>query len=106
MNATTIEDLRAEIDLSADSTVSKTVFQTDHLKAVLFAFAERQELSEHTAAVPAVLHFLDGRAEVTLGEERLVAVANCLVHLPANLPHSITALEPTRMLLLLLKSAA
>tara|TARA_R110001592_G_scaffold321727_1_gene600325 strand:- start:28 stop:255 length:228 start_codon:yes stop_codon:yes gene_type:complete len=71
----------------------------------LFGFDAGQELSEHTAAVPAMLQFLDGDATVTLGDKTIDAAANTFVHMAAKLPHSISANKPTRMLLLLLKVA-
>lgn len=105
MEFTVITNLAAEIEFSPDSTVSKTVHQDDSLKAVLFGFAAGQELSEHTASMPAILYFLDGSARVTLGDEPFEARAGAFIHMPPHLPHSITATEPTRMLLLLLKNA-
>ncbi len=104
MNFKAIANLVNDIEFSPDSTVSKTVHQDDLLKAVLFGFAAGQELSEHTASMPAILYFLDGNARVTLGEESLEVGPGAFIHMDAQLPHSITALEPTRMLLLLLKN--
>lgn len=83
--------------------VSRTVFQDDRLKAVLFAFGAGQELSEHTASKPAVMHFLSGEAKVTVGDESLAGAAGVWVHMAAGTPHSIVAVTPTTMLLLLLK---
>ena len=74
----------------------------DQLKGVLFGFAEGQELSEHTAAKPAILHFLSGEAQLTLGEDILEARPGTWVHMPAHLPHSVLAQTPVVMLLLLL----
>ena len=62
-----------------------------------------QELSEHTASKPAVIHFLSGEADVTLGDQPLAVTAGAWVHMPAGLPHSIAAKTPTVILLLLLK---
>ncbi|TWU37384.1 cupin domain-containing protein [Novipirellula artificiosorum] len=104
MPATTFTNLAKEVDIPDDGTISKTLYQDDRLKVVLFGFAAGQELSEHTAAVPAVLQFLDGEATVTLGGDEFVSQPNTFVHMPANLPHSIAAKKPTRMLLLLLKT--
>lgn len=104
MNPTHYADLAAEIDVFDDSTISKTLYEGDDLKVVLFGFAAGQELSEHTAAVPAVMHFLEGRARVTLGEEVHGASPNAWIHMPAHLPHSIAAHEPVKMLLLLLRN--
>jgi len=97
--------LASEIEIQAGSTVSKTLHQDDSLKVVLFGFDAGQELSEHTAAVPAIMHFIEGEADVTVGENASKASANSFYHLAANVPHSINAIRPTKMLLLLLKGA-
>jgi quercetin dioxygenase-like cupin family protein len=86
-----------------DGIMSRTVFQSERLKAVLFGFGPGQELSEHTASMPAVMQFLSGEADVTLGGQPLTATPGTWVHMPAGLPHSIVAKAPTTMLLLLLK---
>ncbi|NJM06952.1 cupin domain-containing protein [Candidatus Gracilibacteria bacterium] len=103
MNALWFQDLAAEVVLPEDGTMSRTLYQDDGLKAVLFGFAAGQELSEHTAAVPAILHILRGEARVTLGSATMAAQAGSWVHMPARLPHSISASTPLVMLLLLLK---
>jgi quercetin dioxygenase-like cupin family protein len=70
---------------------------------VLFGFAQGEELSEHTAPMPALLHFLQGDAAVTLGGNRHAAAAGTWVHIAKGLRHSIQAKTPVVMLLLLLK---
>lgn len=86
-----------------DSILSRTFFTADGCKAILFSFAPGQELSEHTAAVPAVLHFLAGEADLTLGGDAAEARAGTWVHMAARLPHSVRAKTPVSMLLLMLK---
>lgn len=103
MQATMFEDLLAQVTIPDDGTISRTIYQDDQVKAVLFGFAAGQELSEHTAAVPAILHFVAGEATVTLGGTVREAGANSWVHMPARLPHSISARTPVVMLLVLLK---
>lgn len=88
-----------------DSIISQTLFDNDELKAVLFAFAPGQELSEHTASMPAVLHLITGEAQFTLGPDHFTASPGAWAHMPANLPHSIVANTQVTLLLLLLKSA-
>ena len=105
MHATIYADLTKQIDIPTDGIISKNIYQDDHLKVVLFGFAAGQELSEHTASVAAILHFVQGEACVTLGTEILEAQSNTWVHMPPNLPHSILARTPVVMLLLLLKSS-
>lgn len=97
-----IAELEGLIDsFPPESILSRTVFQDEHLKVILFGFQPGQELSEHTASMPAVLHFLKGSAELVLGKEHQSARPGTWVHLPANLPHSILASEETLMLLTL-----
>ena len=64
-----LADLAHEVEPPADGTLSRTLYQDAKLKAVLFGFAAGQELSEHTASTPAVMHFLSGEATVTLGDD-------------------------------------
>ena len=73
------------------------------MKVVVFSFAEGEELSEHTASMPAVLHFLQGQAKLTLGADIVEASLNTWVHMPMGQRHSIQARTPVVMLLLLLK---
>jgi quercetin dioxygenase-like cupin family protein len=89
-------------DIPADTIVSRTFYGDDGVKGILFGFAAGQELSEHTAARPAILHFLSGKAELTLGEETLTAGPGTWIHMAARLPHSVLAQTPVVMLLLML----
>ena len=87
----------------ADSIVSRTLYSDEQVQVSMFNFAPGQELSEHTAATPAILHFLQGQAELTLGAERRDAGPGTWVHMPARQPHALVARTEVAMLLLLLK---
>ncbi len=100
---THILDLAKDTEPPVDGILSRTVFQDDRIKAVVFGFGQGQELSEHTAAKPAMLFFVKGEATVGLGEDVQEAQAGTWVHMPANLKHSIKAKTPVVMLLVLLK---
>jgi quercetin dioxygenase-like cupin family protein len=89
-------------EIPPDSILSRTVFQDQSIKTILFVFQPGQELSEHTAAVPAILHFLEGEADLTLGDEHKSARKGTWVHMQPNLPHSILAKSRTLMLLTML----
>lgn len=96
-------DLAKEVEPPADGILSRTIFQDDKIKAVAFGFAQDEELSEHTAAKPAMLFFVKGEATVGLGNDVQEAQPGTWVHMPANLKHSIKAKTPVVMLLILLK---
>ena len=100
---THILDLVKEAEPPADGILSKTIYQDNQIKAVVFGFSQGQELSEHTAAKPAILFFVKGEATVGLGDDVQEAQAGTWVHMSAGLKHSIKAKTPMVMLLLLLK---
>lgn len=100
---TRIIDLAKEVEPPDDGILTRTVFNDDHVKAVLFGFGAVQELSEHTAAMPAIIHFIKGKATLTLGEDSVEAQEGTWIHMPPNLKHSVRTESPAVMLLLLLK---
>src|SRR5262245_7279538 len=103
MNYTLFLDLAKEVAPPQDGILSRTMFQDEKTKVVLFRFGTGHEMSEHTASKPAIMHFLQGEANVTLGSDTHAVSAGAWMHMPPNLPHSIQAKTPTVMLLLLLK---
>ena len=100
---THILDLVKEAEPPADGILSRTIYQDDQVKAVVFGFGHGQELSEHTASKPAMLFFVKGEASVGLGDDVKNAQPGTWVHMPAGLKHSIKAKTPVVMLLVLLR---
>src|SRR5947208_9232043 len=94
---TLISDLAKEAQPPDKGILSRTLYNDDRLKAVLFGFVQGEELSEHTASVPAVLHFLQGEARLMLGDDTLEAKPGTWVHMPTGLRHSIQAQTPVVM---------
>lgn len=100
---TLLEDIQQSVrDIPLDSIVSRTVYRDQSLKAIVFAFAPGQELSEHTASVPAIIQILEGDCEVTVGPDHYEAHPGFWVRMEAKLPHSLLARTPVKMLLLML----
>lgn len=90
-------------EIPADTIVSRTFFTREGLRAILFGFAPGQELSEHTASVPAIIHILSGDARVTLGSDPYDSHPGAWAAMPPNMPHSIHANTQVIMLLIMLK---
>lgn len=86
--------------------LSRTLHGDERVKVVFFQFAAGEELSEHTASVPAILHFVDGRAELTLGGDAVEAGPGTWIHMTANLKHSVRAVTPVTLVLTMLKGGA
>jgi len=100
---TLLESIEAEVAIPEDGILSRTLFNDDALKVVAFGFASGQELSAHTAPMAAVLYFVKGTAELTLGADRKDVGAGAFVHMTPQTPHGIRAKTPLVMLLLMLK---
>jgi len=90
-------------NIPPDTIISRTFYDNDRLKAILFGFAPGQELSEHTASKPAILHFLSGQADLTLGEDSKTACEGTWVYMEPHLSHSILAKDEVIMLLMMLE---
>jgi quercetin dioxygenase-like cupin family protein len=66
--ATRLVDL---VDYQKSSVVSRTIIDQKTGTVTLFAFDEDQGLSEHTAPFDALVHLLDGEAEITISGKPL-----------------------------------
>jgi quercetin dioxygenase-like cupin family protein len=69
-----------------------------------FTFDEGQELSEHTAPFDALLHVLDGEAEVRISGHPFLLKAGEAIILPANEPHAVRAVKRFKMLLTMIRA--
>jgi quercetin dioxygenase-like cupin family protein len=86
-----VADLEAMVDVADQGIVSKAIVENDHHKIIHFTLAAGQELSEHTASVPAVIHVLRGEGTVSLGGEEHEARPGMLYYMPAELKHAVVA---------------
>ncbi len=86
------------------SIVSRTIIDKTTGTCTLFAFAEGQGLSEHTAPFDALVYLLDGEAEVTISGKALYLKEGDMVIMPANEPHALRAIKKFKMMLVMIKS--
>lgn len=82
----------------------QTLLRDDaHARVVLFGFAAGAGLPRHQAPHPVLLQVVEGHAEVTLSDATQTAPRGAWLQLPPGLPHAIQALEPTLLLVTILK---
>ena len=86
------------------SVVSRQITKADAGNVTLFAFDKDQELSEHTAPFDALVHVLDGRAEIKISGEDFNLETGDAIIMPANEPHALRALTQFKMLLTMIRS--
>jgi quercetin dioxygenase-like cupin family protein len=91
-------------DYQEGAIVSRTIIDRKTGTVTFFAFDEGQGLSEHTAPYDALVHILDGEAEIVVSGKALHAKEGEMVILPANKPHALKALTKFKMLLIMIRS--
>ncbi len=97
-----IQNVVEETSVPKGGILSRTIFSGHGMKIVAFAFDTDQELSEHTAAKPAIVQILSGSGILKMGSEETMVQAGSVAVMAANLPHSLKAHEPLKMFLTLL----
>jgi quercetin dioxygenase-like cupin family protein len=91
------------VDYSAQAVVSKAILKKETGSITLFAFEKGEGLSEHTAPFDAMVHILDGQAEIKIGGEPHELKAGEAIIMPANITHALKAIERFKMMLVMIK---
>ena len=98
---TVYPDLRAEVEIPTDGTISRKLFEDERLRLVVFGFDAGQELTEHTSSAEVIVQVVSGRITLTVeGTAHLLTPASWLLLEPRR-PHSLRAEEPSIVLLTL-----
>jgi len=92
------------VDYQEGRVVSLTLVQNDVLTLTMFAFAQGEGVSTHSAPGDAMVYIIDGEAAITIGNEKIIATAGQTVVMPSNIPHGLDAVEKFKMMLILVKS--
>lgn len=86
------------------SVVSRQITKTDAGNVTLFAFDGGQELSEHTAPFDALVHILEGTAEVRISGRKYALSAGDAIVMPGGEPHAVKASQRFKMLLTMIRA--
>ncbi|OGF17563.1 MAG: cupin [Candidatus Eisenbacteria bacterium RBG_16_71_46] len=86
------------------SVVSRVILKRPTGTVTVFAFAQGEGLSEHTAPFEALVHVLEGRADVSVGGASHAVEPGEFLVLPANVPHALHARERFKMVLTMIRS--
>jgi quercetin dioxygenase-like cupin family protein len=97
------DELAKEVEIPKNGILSRTLYADDKIKAIIFGFDSGQELSNHTAAVSAIIHIVKGEAKLTLGGEVKEVKEGAWAHMEPRLEHALYAKTPVVMLLLMLQ---
>ena len=95
--------LASSIEVAPGAVVSKTLVNKTAGTLTLFAFDAGEGLSEHTSPYDAVIQAVEGEVDLTIGGQTVRAKAGELVSMPARVPHSLRAVTPFKMLLIMIR---
>ncbi len=99
----TIFSMENSIEYSSGGVISKQVIKKQSGNVTLFSFDKDQGLTEHTSPFDAMVHILDGEAEISIdGNPHHLKKGDCII-MPANHPHALHATEPFKMVLTMIK---
>ncbi len=97
----TIQQLEAEEAWQKNDRNSITLFKTAGVAVVLSTLKEGAEITDNAAPGTLQVQVLNGHVEVVVDEERKTAGKGEVVFIHRELPHTIKALEHTRVLVTL-----
>lgn len=95
--------LEALITPTEHGIASRVLAKTPGGNVTLFAFDAGEGLTQHTSPFDALVLVLSGALDLTIGGSVVRAAPGTIVRMPANVPHAVDAIEPTRMLLVMLR---
>ena len=104
MAYTLIPDLASRAEIPEAGTLSRVLHNDDRVRLVLFAFDAGQELSEHTAPFDALVHVIEGQAEIYISGQPFKVGANEAIIMPADQPHAVKAPQRFKMLLTMIRA--
>lgn len=97
-------DPGALVEYQDGAVVSREIVRGKTGTVTVFAFDKGQGLSEHTAPFDALVHVLEGTAEITIEGELSKVGRGEMIIMPAGRPHALFAGEPFKMMLVMIKS--
>ena len=99
----TVFTLKELVNYADGAVVSKTLTKNKSGNTTLFAFDKGQGLSEHTAPFDAIAQIVDGTCKITIGGEDFELEEGQMILMPATIPHALEAIEPFKMILIMIK---
>ena len=98
-----VYNLKQSVHIAEGGIVSKQFIKSKGGNITFFAFDRGQGLSEHTAPFDAVVHVIEGVAEVLIDHEKYNVHEGEMILMPANIPHALQAVQSFKMCLTMLK---
>jgi quercetin dioxygenase-like cupin family protein len=92
------------IDYQSGTVASRTIVKGKTGTVTVFAFDKGEGLSEHTAPFDALVHVIDGEAEITIEGRQHALKDGEMIVMPADRPHAVRAVRQFKMVLTMIRS--
>lgn len=99
IEAAKVQKLADLVTWQEGQVVSKTFVQNPHVSLTLFSFDAGEEISTHSSHGDALVHVLEGRAEINIGDQKYSVKAGESILMPAEVPHAVFAPERMKFML-------
>ena len=99
-----VKSLKSLLQYQEGAVVSRVLLKNPSGTVTLFAFANGEGLSEHTAAFDALVIGVEGEAEIQISGQKHRLREEETITMPANQPHAIKAESNFKMLLVMIKA--
>jgi quercetin dioxygenase-like cupin family protein len=100
---TKVEKLEDMVTYQDGAVVSRTLINKPSGTITLFSFDKGEGLSEHTAPYDAMVYVMNGKVEITIGDESFDLNKGESIIMPADVPHALDAKTKFKMLLIMIK---
>lgn len=91
--------LSGQVDYEPGKVVSLTLARKPGVGITLFAFDAGESIGTHAAGGDAMANILEGTAEITVGDKTYTVHGGESIIMPCNVPHSLKAITPFKMYL-------
>lgn len=102
--AATVVSAAGLIAYQDGAVVSRELMRTPGGTVSVFAFDAGEGLSEHTAPFDAMVHVVDGEAEVTIAGKAHRLRSGEMILMPAGAPHALSAVTRFKMVLTMIRT--
>ena len=103
MGETEVSKIVDLVQYQEGSIVSRTIIDKKTGTVTMFAFDEGRGLSEHTTPLDALVHLLDGEAEIIISGRAFLLREGEIITMPANEPHALRAVKRFKMILTMIR---
>jgi quercetin dioxygenase-like cupin family protein len=92
------------VNYQEGAVVSRTLVDKKVGTVTIFAFAEGQGLSEHTAPYDALVYIFEGESDITISGKTIRLKSGDMTIMPANQPHALKAVGGFKMMLVMIRA--